>query len=323
MAKTKTKSVKNGNAANGSNGNIFAHLSNDKQALIQDYVTNGWTVLQEPTTKKWEASKLFDGSKSPASFSGYESLDVLLSEMGNAESLYLDGEKATAEKDFNDVAVGLDVDYTSRLRTLLNNGWEFGFNKETGACSASKRFPEQKHVEVVDGFETVEQLIARVEDFELLESQDVSESISDDKTDDFDADEFSEIDVDDEQETNVRPTSKPTKRNLKVALTAREVADRTSSYFETLNQMEDAIARFKAVKDEHNANVKFLNAQSQRLRHAADSGFEYRDVPCVEHFDFDRHVVIVVRQDTYETVDSRPMTDKERQMPLPAMKEAA
>ena len=78
-------------------------------------------------------------------------------------------------------------------------------------------------------------------------------------------------------------------------------------------------------QDAHNDNFHQDTTERPRVLSKAILGshsgfvrskFEFRETECKKFFNYTDRVVSVVRLDTYETVETRPMKDEEAQMEL-------
>lgn len=108
-----------------------------------------------------------------------------------------------------------------------------------------------------------------------------------------------------------------TKRTLRVNLTDRERLDfgrRLALEQQSLAETEDRkVEVAAAIKAEIEAHKSRINALSKTL----NNGYDYRDVDCRLLLDFALNLVTVIRDDTCEVVEERPMTADERQRELP------
>lgn len=77
----------------------------------------------------------------------------------------------------------------------------------------------------------------------------------------------------------------------------------------------------EAAKDEatkmHNATIKTHESRVSELAPVVNQGWEFRDVEIDEMADWPGKRIVQVRRDTGEMVFERPMTETERQPPLP------
>ena len=65
-----------------------------------------------------------------------------------------------------------------------------------------------------------------------------------------------------------------------------------------------------------NLNIKDCKESIADLSEKIESGFEEKTVPCRVKFDHTRDMVFIIRTDTDEVVEERPMTEEERQTEL-------
>ncbi len=88
-------------------------------------------------------------------------------------------------------------------------------------------------------------------------------------------------------------------------------------------QMANGVQDLEAMKEERKIEVKRRNVEIIALQKQVDelagkvvSGTELREVDCEWQKNFKDAMVDLVRLDTMEVVDSRPMNDEEKQMGL-------
>lgn len=105
-------------------------------------------------------------------------------------------------------------------------------------------------------------------------------------------------------------------KSVRCDMTDDDVAQRTRLMIDTMNDLDNQQTRFEEQKSEHKAAVKMMNLTVQKARHAIHSKSEFRDIACRERFRWENFTVEVVRCDNDEVVESRTMTDKERQLYL-------
>lgn len=87
----------------------------------------------------------------------------------------------------------------------------------------------------------------------------------------------------------------------------KEMADHETKAEET--EQEKA----KANKG-YDTTIKFHSKGARTIAIKIKNGYEYREVPCDECFDYQRGLVTTIRIDTAEEIEQRAMTAEERQM---------
>lgn len=102
-------------------------------------------------------------------------------------------------------------------------------------------------------------------------------------------------------------------RELPVKLVVSELLERGEAMAECELQIDKHKAQRKAV----NALISKQVDERAKLAHTIESGVETRMVLCKWIGDYAKNVWNLVRQDTGEHVDSRPMTAADRQSGLP------
>lgn len=80
----------------------------------------------------------------------------------------------------------------------------------------------------------------------------------------------------------------------------------------TESERKEVAAKYKAKIEGHSNEIK-------RLSRIISSGIEYREVECEKQFDWAKGIVQIVRLDTGEVVDERPMKPEEEQRTLDMM----
>jgi hypothetical protein len=89
------------------------------------------------------------------------------------------------------------------------------------------------------------------------------------------------------------------------------LARETALLAETEDNLAAMRSDFKAKAEEHRAQIN-------RISRIIQNGYESREVPCQEKRNFEENSVIVFRVDTGEIVETRAMTDADRQMEIKA-----
>lgn len=108
-----------------------------------------------------------------------------------------------------------------------------------------------------------------------------------------------------------------TKRFLKVMLTAdeeRHLGKESALQRQLATRITD---EFDGVKADFKSRLERCEAEQNRLSVLLNNGYELRDVECEVISDFKSGQISVVRLDTGEEVEVRPMTEEERQRDLP------
>lgn len=126
---------------------------------------------------------------------------------------------------------------------------------------------------------------------------------------------------DGQQARGLEPSDGSTRRFARpcmVKLTDAEIRRRLDQRRELREKKETAERELKEVSDEYKSNIGKLSAEMLALDRVLDAQAEERDVECEERFNYDNHMVEIVRLDTNEVVPeySRAMTERERQPSL-------
>lgn len=117
--------------------------------------------------------------------------------------------------------------------------------------------------------------------------------------------------------------SKTVTRLLTVSLSDAELLNNGRKLASILNDIEDkeenaeaALESAKAHKAEVKSEVKKLKSDIAKLKYSLVTGFEDRDIECVWEPNFDTGQMFLIRKDNWTVIERRPMTQKEKQIPL-------
>jgi len=106
------------------------------------------------------------------------------------------------------------------------------------------------------------------------------------------------------------------KKELPVKLASNERFDRTLLMTEAMDRKDDievaAKINAKLAKDQ----VKSIAKEISRLHRIVKTGYEPRMVDCSWTFDFDKNEKSLIRIDTGEEVERKPLTESERQLAM-------
>lgn len=111
-------------------------------------------------------------------------------------------------------------------------------------------------------------------------------------------------------------------KSLRCTLTPDERLQKADELAKAHQEVEAEELRQKQIKSDLKASLEAKKAQRSMLASVVASvvasGAEYRQVVVEQVFDYDLGVVLSYRTDSGEQIERRPMTEDERQMPLPA-----
>lgn len=107
------------------------------------------------------------------------------------------------------------------------------------------------------------------------------------------------------------------KKYLKYVFTEDEKKSMGNDLAEKFSRHDEAEARLKSVSTQIKSEIATIDAQMSSIAEKMRSGYEYRDVECWIECLYDSGVIQIVRKDTGEVVEERPMTAEERQQKLP------
>lgn len=108
-------------------------------------------------------------------------------------------------------------------------------------------------------------------------------------------------------------------RSLRCELNPDEQADRAHKSTELLRQRDAIDSEAKDAAKKAKEQVKQLDDLMRKNAAAARDGYEHRPVECEWHLDHVDGQARLVRTDTMDTVDVRPLSDQERQLGLPSI----
>ena len=120
-----------------------------------------------------------------------------------------------------------------------------------------------------------------------------------------------------------KPPDKPAKvmsRNVTKALPCKLTDEELLQYGKDVGRAaadRDRIqGEFDSIKQDYKGKLEEQAAIISKLSARLHSGIETRDVVCVETKDWTNATVTIMRHDTCEVVESRPMREDEKQMEL-------
>ena len=118
------------------------------------------------------------------------------------------------------------------------------------------------------------------------------------------------------REIEEQPTEKQITKNLKCVLTPDELRV-LGQELARANQTRDEIEeRKKGIDAQLKADIEEQSARSLSLARKINNGYDYRDVPCVQRSSLETNTVTTIRLDTLVVIDTRAMTQEERQTSL-------
>lgn len=109
----------------------------------------------------------------------------------------------------------------------------------------------------------------------------------------------------------------PTTRELPCPMSPEEQVEAAQQAGKFQRELLDLEAEFRRLKAEKNAEIQAKSEQFSEALERMHTGSVLREVACEERHDYGAGIVYVVRLDTVEVVDQRPMSAKERQLGLP------
>lgn len=107
------------------------------------------------------------------------------------------------------------------------------------------------------------------------------------------------------------------KRSLKCVLTRDELLEyggKLADAQQKIAELESALASYKA---QNKSESEMAKAAVENLSDKIRSKYEFRDIKCVIERNYDTGRFIVIRMDTGETVEERPLnSDELEQLPM-------
>lgn len=105
-------------------------------------------------------------------------------------------------------------------------------------------------------------------------------------------------------------------RSMQVNINETERAERGRALAREVDSYAETERTAKAEAAAYREELKAKRAKIDLLARVVDTGRETREVPCHWRTQHARGIAILVRADTGETVDTRPLTSEERQAEL-------
>jgi hypothetical protein len=105
--------------------------------------------------------------------------------------------------------------------------------------------------------------------------------------------------------------------HLKVPLTDQQKCVLSDEIAQAIEEMREAQSELKFISSEINGRIKAADAKVQTMANKIRSGYEIKEMKCLQMLDFSNGTVSVRRLDTGELVSERAMTVEERQPTLP------
>jgi hypothetical protein len=102
-------------------------------------------------------------------------------------------------------------------------------------------------------------------------------------------------------------------RTLKCQLTKAERETKKEELARLLDERDALQSSFDLLKSKHKASVAEFDSAIKTMRDSVRTNSEDRPIECEERHDERRGQIDIVRTDTLETIESRPMTVEERQ----------
>ena len=105
-------------------------------------------------------------------------------------------------------------------------------------------------------------------------------------------------------------------RELECKLTQKEWRERARRLAQSPVERAGLETEAKRVASEYKTKIGKLEEEERRLASAVREGVEYRDVACHEEKRLEQNAMVLLRDDTGEVVEERPMDYSDRQAEL-------
>ena len=105
-------------------------------------------------------------------------------------------------------------------------------------------------------------------------------------------------------------------KEVKCLLTQEELLDYSKQLAKNQQDKYEAESHKKSVVADCNDKIARLDSEMHALSRKINSGYEYRMTKCQYVFDWERLTKTLIRIDTGEIVDIRPVTDEDKQQSL-------
>jgi len=104
--------------------------------------------------------------------------------------------------------------------------------------------------------------------------------------------------------------------SLPCKLTTGQIAEAAENLASAIQEAEGIEIEKKSVMKDYNSQIDNCKKRIHRLMTHVKNGVEYRPVECDLQFHIEKVLAILVRKDSGELVEERPMTDEEKQMQI-------
>lgn len=108
----------------------------------------------------------------------------------------------------------------------------------------------------------------------------------------------------------------PFSQNLAVALTTKEIAERSDRAAHVMADRDHARVAFSEEKKATRTKINQMGIEIRSLLAEVREKVTYREVPCERRFIYAEKIVRDVRLDTGDTLTERPMSEQESQREL-------
>src|SRR5207248_10326210 len=109
------------------------------------------------------------------------------------------------------------------------------------------------------------------------------------------------------------------KKLVEVELNDHDIAQKARQASLHSLQIEELEAEKKRISDDYKNRIGALEAERDLLLSQIRRGRDELELEVYERRDYDRHVVEIIRADSFDVVDSRAMKPRELQQPLPSL----
>ena len=103
------------------------------------------------------------------------------------------------------------------------------------------------------------------------------------------------------------------RRSVKVVLTEQETLEYARSMSRSNESKIKAETSLASLSAQIKGNIKVFDSEIQRFSRLVSDGFEYRDMDCQIHYDWDSGVKLILRPDNGDVVEEAIITEAEKQ----------
>lgn len=108
----------------------------------------------------------------------------------------------------------------------------------------------------------------------------------------------------------------PLMKHVAVPLTPRERQEKSDELVRTLNDLKRLQEHYALLKEQHKATGKNRQLTIRELSHDLKDNYVMRPVACEQRLDIESNTMTTTRLNSGEMIDTRPLTEEERDAAL-------